>query len=93
MTGYLQYCKNIIQNIKIMLNNYTVIFEKAIMLNFNYKIAFGKQIFYITFKIYISLIEIKLKNCCHLFHTIAFKNLETKIKNLLKTKDDNRDIN
>lgn len=40
---------------------------------------------------YIPLIEAKLKNYCYFLYAVAFKNLETKIKDL-KTKDGNKNI-
>ncbi len=90
MAARSEQCKNMVREMEIVLDNYTIILEKAVMLNPDCGTAYAKQILYTIFKMYMPLIEAELKNCRRFLHAVALKNLETKIEDL-KTKDGNRD--
>lgn len=88
--SHLQLCQNKIWEMELVLDNYTIILEKAVMLDPSYGTAYAKQILYTVFKMYMPLIEAELDNCRRSLHPVILKSLETKIEDL-KTKDGNRD--
>lgn len=90
MAGRSEQCKNMVREMEIVLDNYTIILEKAVMLDPDCGTAYAKQILYTIFKMYMPLIEAEMKNCRRFLHAVALKNLETKVEDL-KTKDGNRD--
>lgn len=88
--SHLQLCQNKIWEMELVLDNYTIILEKAVMLDPSYGTAYAKQILFTVFKMYMPLIEAELDDCRRSLHPVILKSLETKIEDL-KTKDGNRD--
>lgn len=89
MAGHSQLSKKKVREIEIVIDNYTIILNKAVMLHLDYRTAYGKQILYIIFILYIPLIEAEMNNCCHFLHKVALTNLKTKIEDI-KNKNGNR---
>ena len=74
--------KNMVEEMDIVLENYTTILEKAVMLYPDYGTADAKQLHYTIFKMYMPLIEAELQKCRDGLHRVVFEDVDTKIKNL-----------
>ncbi|KAK3170609.1 hypothetical protein OEA41_002690 [Lepraria neglecta] len=90
MAENLQLRKNKVEEMGIVLENYTIILKKADMLYPDYGTAYAKQLLYTIFKMYMPLIEAELERFRSLLHRAIFEKVDTNIE-YLKTKYGNRD--